>query len=175
MAYGIYIKNNSFKIAKTGDKKNAEMLKSGNRAPVTAEDVEYFPGAKGYFARPDKEGTFPGVVMIHDNHGLGSEIMDTAEQLAREGYFVLAVDLYDGKSVESQDEARELTSSFNQETGTENMKAAVAYLRKKGATKIASLGWCFGGRQSIELHFPVKNWMRPWCTTAAGWQQKLTS
>jgi carboxymethylenebutenolidase len=31
------------------------------------------------------------------------------------------------------------------------MQAAVAYLKEKGATKIASLGWCFGGRQSVAL------------------------
>jgi carboxymethylenebutenolidase len=31
------------------------------------------------------------------------------------------------------------------------MRAATSYLRSHGASKIASLGWCFGGRQSIEL------------------------
>jgi carboxymethylenebutenolidase len=31
------------------------------------------------------------------------------------------------------------------------MRAAAAYLRDQGATKVASLGWCFGGAQSLQL------------------------
>jgi carboxymethylenebutenolidase len=135
--------------------KNAEILKNGSTAGIVTEaDVEYFPGAKGYFVRPEAEapqGGYPGVVMIHENRGLRPEIKDTAETLAKEGYLVLAVDLFNGKVVETQDEARAITAQFNQATGTANMQAAAQFLRDRGATKIASLGWCFGGRQSIEL------------------------
>lgn len=131
---------------------NADALDSGNDNPITTEvDVAYFAGAKGYFVRPEDNNVYPGVVMIHENRGLRPEIKQTAEQLAREGYMVLAVDLYNGKVVETQEEARSLSSSFDQATGTENLRAAAKFLRDKGATKLASLGWCFGGRQSIEL------------------------
>ena len=134
-----------------GDMKNADILKNGNETLISIKDnLEYFPGAKGYFVRPEAEGNYPGVVMIHENRGLRPEIRDTAETLAKEGYMVLAVDLLGGIA-EDQDGARVLTAKFNQETGVENMRAAVAYLKKQGATKIASLGWCFGGRQSVEL------------------------
>lgn len=131
--------------------KNAEMLDTGNSTPIIKEDVEYFPGANGYFVRPEQPGMYPGVVMIHENRGLRPEIKATAEQLAREGYLVLAVDLYNGQVVETQDEARAISGSFVQETGVENMKAAAAYLREQGAQRLASLGWCFGGRQSLAL------------------------
>jgi carboxymethylenebutenolidase len=128
------------------------MLDNGNQtAIVTEADVEYFPGARGYFVRPEQEGTYPGVVMIHENRGIRPEIKMTAEQLAKEGYIVLAVDLYDGKVAETQEEARALSSSFDQVAGIQNMKAAVKYLREHGADKLATLGWCFGGRQSVEL------------------------
>lgn len=131
---------------------NAAMLESNSNVDIVTEaDVEYYPGTKGYFVRPKQEGTYPGVVMIHENRGLRPEIKATAEQLAKEGYLVLAVDMYNGKVVESQEEARTLSSSFNQETGTANLRAAAAFLREKGASKLASLGWCFGGRQSVEL------------------------
>lgn len=134
-----------------GQMKNAEMLATqSNVSIITETDVEYFPGARGYFARPRAEGNYPGVVMIHENRGLRPEIRATAEQLAKEGYLVLAVDLLGGIA-ETQDEARVLTANFKQETGTENMRAAAAYVRSKGATKVASLGWCFGGRQSVAL------------------------
>jgi carboxymethylenebutenolidase len=133
-------------------KKNVQMLENGNKTPIVIKsDMEYFPGAKGYFAQPEQKGTYPGVVMIHENKGLRPEIKTTAEQLAREGYMVLAVDLYKGNVAETQEEARALGPLFEQKTGTENMRAAAKFLRDQGATKLASLGWCFGGRQSIEL------------------------
>ncbi|MEK7650009.1 MAG: dienelactone hydrolase family protein [Patescibacteria group bacterium] len=131
--------------------KNAEIMKTGSDIKITTQDnVEYFAGAKGYFARPEAPGNYPGVVMIHENRGLRPEIRETAETLAKEGYLVLAVDLLGGVA-EDQTGARALTSKFKQDVGVANMKAAAAYLRAQGAQKIASLGWCFGGRQSVEL------------------------
>ncbi len=131
---------------------NSQALSSGSTTPIIVEsDVLYFPESKGYFVRPEVDGDYPGVVMIHENRGLRPEIRDTADNLAKEGYLVLAVDLYKGKVVETQDEARAMSSSFDQETGIENLRAAVGYLKDRGATKVASLGWCFGGRQSIAL------------------------
>jgi carboxymethylenebutenolidase len=131
---------------------NSQALESGNNTPIITEsNVDYFPEAKGYFAKPEAPGEYPGVVMIHENRGLRPEIKDTADQLAKEGFMVLAVDLYKGQVVESQEQARSISGSFKQEEGDANLKAAVAYLKEKGATKIASLGWCFGGRQSVAL------------------------
>jgi carboxymethylenebutenolidase len=131
--------------------KNVEMLVSDNQTPIIIEpEVAYFEGAKGYFVRPATEAVYPGVVIIHENRGLRPEIKTMAEQLAKEGYMVLAVDLL-GRVVETQDEARALTAVFDQKKGVDNMKAAVAYLKGQGAQKVASLGWCFGGAQSLQL------------------------
>ncbi len=131
--------------------KNADMMQTNNTSAIVVEDnVEYFAGAKGYFVRPEAQGNYPGVVMIHENRGLRPEIRQTAKNLAKEGYMVLAVDLLGGVA-EDQTGARALTAKFNQQTGIENMKAATVYLRSKGAQKIGSLGWCFGGKQSVEL------------------------
>ena len=120
---------------------------------LTTREVGYFEGANGYFARPQVAGNYPGVVMIHENRGLRPEIRTAAEELAQEGYMVLAVDLYGGQVLETQDDARAFSASgqFKQEEGTANMRAAVQYLRDQGATKVASWGWCFGGRQSVNL------------------------
>ncbi len=130
--------------------KNAEMLYKDGGLPIVSEEINYFENAKGFYARPEAEGEYPGIVMIHENRGLRPEIRDSAETLAKEGYVVLAVDLLGGIA-EDQAGARTLTANFNQEKGIENMRAAAAYLRGQGAKKIASLGWCFGGRQSVAL------------------------
>lgn len=135
----------------TWEIKNISLMDNGNDTPIVAEEnVEYYPGAKGYFVRPEDEGEYPGVVMIHENRGLRPEIKDAAQMLAKEGYLVLAVDLLYGIA-EDQTGARALTANFKQEDGTANMRAAAQYLRDRGATQLASLGWCFGGRQSVEL------------------------
>ncbi len=121
---------------------------------IITQDMSYFEGATGYLARPEAgppAGGYPGVVLIHENRGLRPEIKKAAEDLAREGYMVLAVDLFNGDVLETQEEARAKTAQFNQATGTANMRAAVQYLRDHGATKVASWGWCFGGRQSVNL------------------------
>lgn len=130
---------------------NSDMLRSEGGLEVQKTDIAYVEGAKGYYVRPNNKKAYPGVVMIHENRGLRPEIKVMAEELAAQGYAVLAVDLFGGKVVEEQTEARALTSAFDQKKGVENLRAAAAYLRSQGATKVASLGWCFGGRQSIEL------------------------
>ncbi|MES2668267.1 MAG: dienelactone hydrolase family protein [Patescibacteria group bacterium] len=131
--------------------KNVSLMGSGSELAVSVtEDVAYFEGARGYFVRPEAAGTYPGIVMIHENRGLRPEIKDAATELAKEGYMVLAVDLLGGVA-EDQEGARELTGAFDQAEGVANMQAATSYLRAEGATKIASLGWCFGGKQSLEL------------------------
>jgi carboxymethylenebutenolidase len=145
LAFGLW-----FAQSKGEPIKNAEMLKNGNETAILAEEVEYFAGVNGYYARPEAPGNYPGVVMIHENRGLRPEIRDTAETLAKEGYRVLAVDLLGG-TAEDQEGARALTANFNQEAGVANMRAATDYLRTQGSEKIASFGWCFGGRQSVEL------------------------
>lgn len=131
---------------------NGSMLSTEDTSPITTEsNVAYFDNSSGYFARPDAEGSYPGIVMIHENRGLRPEIKTMADELAKEGYMVLAVDLFNKQVVEEQAQARQLTSSFNQEAGTANMRAAAQFLRDRGASKLASLGWCFGGRQSVNL------------------------
>lgn len=146
-----WVAYSSLGSAQSGTKKNADMMQTQNDTEIVIDDAaEYFPGTKGYLVRPKEDGEYPGIVMIHENRGLRPEIKQSAETLAKEGYLVLAVDLLGGVA-EDQDGARALTSKFDQATGVDNMRAAAAYLREQGATKLGSLGWCFGGRQSIEL------------------------
>src|SRR5688500_18146546 len=63
---------------------------------ITAADVA-FPGPaseiKGYFARPSAPGTYPGVLIIHENRGLNDHTRDVARRYAKEGIAGLAIDL----------------------------------------------------------------------------------
>jgi carboxymethylenebutenolidase len=137
--------------AQKGKTRNVDMLTTDGGLEIAASEVNYFETIQGYYARPVAAGSYPGVVMIHEWWGLNENIKDMARELAKEGYMVLAVDLHGGKVAATSAEARELVSKLDQERALENLRAAVAYLRKDGATKIASLGWCFGGGQSLQL------------------------
>ena len=52
----------------------------------------------GYLARPEGEGLFPGIVVIHEAFGLNENIKDIARRFAEQGYVALAVDLFAGRN-----------------------------------------------------------------------------
>src|SRR6266704_599000 len=53
---------------------------------------------EGYLARPEGDGPFPGVVVIHELFGLNENIRDIARRFADAGYIALAVDLFAGRN-----------------------------------------------------------------------------
>jgi carboxymethylenebutenolidase len=98
----------------------------------------------------------PAVIMIHEWWGLNEDIKNQADILAREGYVVLAVDLYQGEVATTSDRSRELSSSVrnNPESAIDNLQSAVNYVKSLqivDGNRIASLGWCFGGDWSLQL------------------------
>jgi carboxymethylenebutenolidase len=131
--------------------------------------VTYFgQNTTGYLVYPSQNQSggnakLPAVVMIHENKGLNDYIKESANLLARNGYAVLAVDLFNGEVVtDDQNRSRELTSAIRDNPGIaiENMKAAVNYLQSLDnvdPAKVASLGWCFGGQQSLQLAINSKD------------------
>jgi carboxymethylenebutenolidase len=122
--------------------------------------VQYFEDAQGYLVYPvssnDSQGKLPAVVMIHEWWGLNQNIKDMANLLAKQGFVVLAADLYHGKVTDNPQLAMDLvqTARNNQNSSTANLQAAVKYLSSAPNVdnkKIVSLGWCFGGGQSLQL------------------------
>lgn len=107
---------------------------------------------QGYFV-PGKGGDkLPGIVMIHEWWGLNSNIKAEADKYACTGYNVLAVDLF-GKVATTQEEAMKLVQGLDQQAATAQLLAAADYLRAlpNATGKVGSLGWCFGGGQSLNL------------------------
>jgi carboxymethylenebutenolidase len=134
--------------------------------------VSYFDNTFGYLVYPTRSSinndnnsnnskssnnnTFPAVVMIHENKGLNDNIKNMANLLAKERYVVLAVELFNGEVITNQTRASELSQYIrdNPDTAITNLKSAVKYLASLpyvNPVKIASLGWCFGGQQSLQL------------------------
>ena len=142
---------------------------TANLQPTENKTVTYFGGnTSGYLVYPNQNQSgekvkLPAVVMIHENKGLNEYIKESANLLAKNGYVVLAVDLFNGEVVtNNQERSGELTGAIRENPGIaiENMKAAVNYLRSLDnvdPSKIASLGWCFGGQQSLQLAINSKD------------------
>lgn len=130
---------------------NSEIFEEGN-FEVKTEFVNYFGETNGYLVQPVRQGSFPGIIMIHEWWGLNDNIKEMAQKLASHGYIVLAVDLYEGQIALTSEEARGLITSYDQNLGIENMNAAITYLQENYSSEsIGSIGWCFGGGQSLNL------------------------
>ena len=134
---------------------------SSNIQTIQNTTVDYYNNASGYLVYPvlnpnNNTQKLPAVIMIHENRGLNDNIKDTADILAKQGYVVLAVDLFQGQVTADPNQARELSSSVRNNPGIaiENMQSAVRYLtslENVNGSRIASIGWCFGGGQSLQL------------------------
>jgi len=134
----------------TDENNNSEIFSDGPYS-IIAENVSYFEDFTGYLARPDTLDTYPGVVMIHEWWGLNDNIKQMADDLAAQGYVVLAVDLYGVEAATTTDAARQLVSSYDVQNGISNMNGAVNFLFENNVESIGSIGWCFGGGQSLNL------------------------
>src|ERR1700693_1698101 len=53
---------------------------------------------EGYIARPEGDGSFPGIVVIHEIYGLNENMKDITRRFAAQGYVALAVDLFAGRN-----------------------------------------------------------------------------
>lgn len=118
-----------------------------------------YPGAdgvtlNGYFTRPDGPGPFPAVLMVHEFFGINGDIIKKADLLAQQGYAVLAVDAYRGKTTSQIPRAIWLVSATPQEQIAADIDAGYRYLAglpEVDPSRIASAGFCFGGTQVMKL------------------------
>ena len=117
---------------------------------VLSSEVNYFESRTGFYVEPKTPGNYPGIIMIHEWWGLNDHIKESAKILSAQGYRVLAVDLF-GSVAQTPVGAIAQTQGLNQDKAIENMKAAKKFLSDKGSVKIGSLGWCFGGAQSLQI------------------------
>ena len=133
---------------------------NGTEVELQNSTIHYFEDADGYLVFPVGQGNqsskLPAVIMIHENKGLNDHIKNMANLLARQGYVVLAVDLFKGEVSVDPNDTRRMVQSVrnNPEHAVSNLQTAVKYvssLPNVDSSKVASIGWCFGGGQSLQL------------------------
>lgn len=109
----------------------------------------------GYLAKP-QSGKGPSVVVIQEIFGVNEVVRGVADDLARQGYFALAPDLFwrlqpnvqlTDKSEAEWKQAFELMGKFQIDTGVQDIQATLGHARHlDGASgKAGAVGFCLGG------------------------------
>jgi len=82
--------------------------------------------------------------------GLNDHIKRESEKLYNDlgNVNVLAIDMYDGKLATTREDAGKYMGEFKQDRGNAIVKGAITFAGKNA--KIGTIGWCFGGGQSMQ-------------------------
>ncbi len=109
----------------------------------------------GYLSQPvQKQNGTPGLILIHMWWGLNRHMRAVADQLARKGYVVLAVDLFNGHTTRDRTEAAHLAdiADSNPAATLSNLEQAASYLTaKQHVGNLGVIGWSFGGRWAYRI------------------------
>ena len=149
----------------------AELVPENDPA-ITAAEAEIAPGIKGYLVRPAAAGTYPAVLVIHENRGLNPHIKDVTRRMAKEGFIAFGGDYLtaSGGTPADADKAREMIGELKPEDVLAFSRAAIAALAKaEGSTgKVGAVGFCWGGGTTnwlaTQLGLPLPSggvWTRP--------------
>jgi dienelactone hydrolase len=140
----------------------AALLQAGAaHAAMKTQWVDYKQGdtvLSGYLVYDDaSQGRRPGVLMIHDRSGFSEGTIADAEMIAKLGYVVFAEDIF-GKGVvpKTVPEMTDTITVYNNDRPLMRARASAGFDVLKAqpmvdATKLAAVGYCFGGTVGIEL------------------------
>ncbi len=112
-----------------------------------------------YLAQPPGTGKFPGILVFQEAFGVDKHIRDVAERLANEGYVAIAPELFhrtapagfEGNSSDFQSVMPHVMALNDTKLEADIHAAHEALLRLSAidAQRIASIGFCMGGRVSF--------------------------
>lgn len=132
-------------------------LLCGTVRAQSGQDVSFPAGGEtvhGLLYQPAGGGVHPGLVVIHEWWGLNEWIKQQAEHFAKQGYVVLAVDLYRGKVATDAETAHELMRGLPQDRGVRDLTSAADWLAQRkdvDPRRIGAIGWCMGGGYAAQL------------------------
>ncbi len=114
---------------------------------------------KSFVAYPEKKDKATTVLLIHEIFGLTDWVRLVADQLAAEGFVVIAPDLLSGmgqdkggtESFGGDDAARKVVSTLPPDQVTADLNTVASYVVKVPASngKLSVAGFCWGGTQTF--------------------------
>ena len=121
---------------------------------IQGQDIQ-FPGGDatltGYLAMPVGEGSFPVVLVCHENRGLTEHIKDVTRRLVGAGYVALAVDLlsrHGGTASLQSSEVPGILGNTSTDQFVADFRSGWDYLKTLSYTdtdRVGMVGFCFGG------------------------------
>ncbi len=151
--FAMFASNKSFNLSHPNPVRYVHVSQAGGRMikikTSSAEGNAYFIEAKSK--------TNNWIFVFQEWWGLNDHIKREAENLYKDlgNVNVLALDMYDGRVGTTREEASRYMQEFKQERGNEIVKGALAYAGAKAS--VATIGWCFGGGQSMQAALTVGN------------------
>jgi dienelactone hydrolase len=106
-----------------------------------------------------RSGKQPGVVVVHEWWGCNDYVRMRARKLAELGYVAFALDMYGkGVTTTSPDEAGKLAGQFRGDPKRVRARAKAGFEvlaadPRVDATRIAAMGYCFGGSTSLQMAY----------------------
>ncbi|MEO8355559.1 MAG: dienelactone hydrolase family protein [Chloroflexota bacterium] len=126
---------------------------------TTVSGINGGPDVRAYVAKPEGDGLFPVVIMIHEFYGLNESIVSKADLLAQDGYLVIAPDTFRGSTTAWIPRAIYQVISTRPENVNADLDSVYAWIASQpeaDSARTAIAGFCYGGRTSLvySLHNP---------------------
>ena len=136
-------------------------------ANVDVETVHYpseESSIEAYLAKPKGTGTFPAVMVIHENRGLTDQFRDVTRRFAAAGFIAMAPDLLSRVGgMAKMDTPADATRALNQlppDATVNDLKAGFDFLSKYSgvdAAKVSVVGFAWGSWRTFLLAEAVPN------------------
>jgi carboxymethylenebutenolidase len=105
-----------------------------------------------YLARPAAVGSYPAVLVIHENRGLLPHFEDVSRRYASEGFVALTIDL--ASRLGGTETAADSLGQIPPEDLVADLQAGLDYLKQQDYVRADALGvtgFCFGGGYTFDL------------------------
>ena len=123
--------------------------------PGIVAGIAEFPGdgarLDAYLARPAQPGSYPVVLVCHENRGLTRHIEDVTRRVAKAGYIGLAVDLLSrdgGTEKHDFDAVPGILGKAPPARHVQDFRSGLAFARTQPGARgdrVGMVGFCFGG------------------------------
>jgi carboxymethylenebutenolidase len=134
-------------------KRQQHNITSGYIQIVVEEDARI----PAYWAHPTLGATFPGVVLLHDDWGLGVSMRSLAHRLAEVGCYVLVPDLFDGHRATNQisaDGLKRVYAGLALPKANAALEVLVTHRKTNGV--FAMVGWELGAQIAVQSALATK-------------------
>ena len=126
---------------------------------TTITGINNTPDVRAYVTRPQGDGPFPTVIMIHEFYGVNERLISKAGLLAEEGYLVIVPDTFRGSTTAWIPRAIYQVINTKQEDVNADLDSVYAWLESQpdvDINRVGIVGFCYGGRVSLlySLHNP---------------------